>query len=59
MMESGYAALYPYQKGCTAYKPLQAKAQQSKIGIWSDSKFELPWEYRRRVVMNSEIIWSK
>lgn len=56
MMESGYAALYPYQKGCTAYKPLQTKAQQSKIGIWSDSKFELPWEYRRRVVMTLEKI---
>ena len=52
MMESGYVALYPYQKGCNEFKPLQEKAQKDKIGIWSDPDFELPWEYRRRMVLD-------
>ncbi len=49
MMELGMAAWYPYQKGCTQFRSLETKAKNSKIGVWSDSSFELPWEYRRRM----------
>lgn len=52
MTELGYVAVYPYQKGCNNYKKLEKKAKKAKKGIWSDKNFELPWEYRRRVVIS-------
>jgi endonuclease YncB( thermonuclease family) len=49
MIEIGMAALYPYQSGCNDFKSMERQAKNSATGIWSDSSFELPWEYRRRM----------
>jgi endonuclease YncB( thermonuclease family) len=49
MMETGMAAFYPYQKGCNEFRSLERQAKNFATGIWSDSNFELPWEYRRRM----------
>lgn len=51
MMECGLVAFYPYQRGCNNYRSLEEKAKKSRKGIWSDDSFELPWEYRRKVVI--------
>ncbi len=56
MTELGYAAVFPYQRGCNDYKKLEKKAKKSKKGIWSDKNFELPWEYRKRKVILFQFI---
>jgi endonuclease YncB( thermonuclease family) len=53
MIELGLAALYPFQKGCGKFKKIENKAKSIKIGIWSDQNFELPWDYRKRMVHNT------
>ena len=50
MMRVGLVILYPFQKGCGHYKPVENKAKELKLGVWSDPKFELPWDYRKRMV---------
>jgi hypothetical protein len=49
MTELGLVVWYKFQKGCDEYRELEKKAKKSKIGIWSDPNFEMPWEYRTRM----------
>ena len=49
MTELGLVVWYKFQKGCDEYKDLEKKAKKSKIGVWSDPNFEMPWEYRTRM----------
>ena len=49
MAEIGLTIYYPFQSGCTEFRQYEAIAKSGKLGVWSDSKFELPWEYRKRV----------
>ena len=55
MIELGLAALYPFQKDCGKFKNIENKAKSIKIGIWSDPNFELPWDYRKRMVHKTQI----
>ena len=48
MVESGMAIYYPFQNGCKEYQELESFPKKSKIGLWSDANFELPWDYRKR-----------
>jgi hypothetical protein len=48
MVEIGLAIYYPFQKGCSDYKDLERQAKSTKSGVWSDPKFEMPWDYRER-----------
>lgn len=50
MTESGYVVVYPFQNGCDDYKKIEKTAKDKKLGVWSDAKFELPWNYRTRMV---------
>lgn len=50
MVEIGYVVHYKFQKGCNDYALLEKGAQSSKLGVWGDSKFEMPWDYRQRMV---------
>ena len=36
--------------GCNDFKDIEASAKKVKMGVWSDSKFEMPWDYRKRMV---------
>lgn len=49
MTELGLVVYYPFQKGCEAYKEIEAKAKKAKVGVWNDAKFEMPWDYRTRM----------
>ncbi len=40
---------YKFQKGCDDYKEIEKKAKKSKLGIWSDPSFEMPWDYRTKM----------
>lgn len=51
MTELGLVIHYPFQKGCNHYQDLENKAKKDKKGVWSDSKFEKPWDYRKRMVI--------
>ena len=49
MVESGYAWAYRY-KGVANNKlmvKIEAKAKQSKKGLWKDKKPIAPWDFRR------------
>lgn len=54
LAREGLALVYtPYIKNCpsaTVVKQAQAQAKQQKQGVWSDSRFEKPWEYRAEQV---------
>ncbi len=50
MVEIGLAVVYPFQKGCNDFKKIEEVAKKSKIGVWSDPKFEMPWDYRKHNV---------
>ena len=50
MMEDGMVMFYPYQKGCSEYRSMEAEANKTKKGIWVDKNFEKPWDYRKRAV---------
>ncbi|MBE9006138.1 thermonuclease family protein [Fortiea sp. LEGE XX443] len=51
LLREGLAKVYrPYLNKCPSQELVQqaeALAQQQKLGIWSDTKFIDPWEYRR------------
>ena len=51
LLKEGLAKLYhPYLNKCPSQNILQqaeAKARQQRIGIWGDSKFVNPWNYRQ------------
>jgi endonuclease YncB( thermonuclease family) len=49
MAELGMGVYYPFQAGCLEYRGLSEQAKAKKVGVYSDPKFELPWDYRRRV----------
>lgn len=49
MIELGMVLFYPFQSGCKEFQQLESQFKKNKVGVWSDPKFELPWEYRRRV----------
>lgn len=50
LLQEGLAKVYrPYLNKCPSrdlVEQAEAKAQQEKIGIWSDTKFVNPWEFR-------------
>ncbi|MBD2456452.1 thermonuclease family protein [Nostoc sp. FACHB-87] len=50
LLKEGLAKVYrPYLNKCPSKDLVQkaeAQAQQQKLGVWSDSKFTNPWEYR-------------
>ena len=48
MVESGMAVYYPFQSGCKEFQDLESVPKKNKVGVWADSNFELPWNYRRR-----------
>jgi len=48
MLKSGLAWHYSYFDGDKESSNLQKKAQESKIGLWSDEDPVPPWEYRSR-----------
>lgn len=51
LIREGLALVYrPYLKKCpsaTLVEQAEAEAKQQRRGVWSDSKFVAPWEYRR------------
>ncbi|MBW4620852.1 MAG: thermonuclease family protein [Cyanosarcina radialis HA8281-LM2] len=51
LVREGLALVYqPYLKNCPSANivlPAEKEAQQSRRGVWQDSKFVVPWEYRR------------
>jgi hypothetical protein len=49
MAEIGMGVYYPFQSGCLEYRTISNLAKSKKVGVWSDPKFELPWDYRRRM----------
>ena len=51
MMELGLVVFYPFQKGCNDYKFVESVAKTAKSGVWSDKNFELPGDYRTRMVI--------
>ncbi len=51
MMKQGLVVLYPYQKGCNDYKLIEKTAKDAKKGVWNDQKFEMPWDYRKKMVI--------
>ena len=59
MVEIGYAVFYPFQKGCSEYAELEKVARKSLLGVWSDSKFQAPWDYRAQNVLLEDffILW--
>jgi len=48
IVEMGLAVHYRFQRGCDAYKTIEAKAKKTKKGVWSDRKFVMPWDYRKK-----------
>jgi endonuclease YncB( thermonuclease family) len=48
MVENGMAIYYPFQSGCKDFQALETSPRKAKTGVWSDPKFEAPWEYRKR-----------
>lgn len=50
LTELGLAAHYYFQKGCDDYKTIEKKVKTAKLGIWSDEKFQMPWDYRKNMV---------
>lgn len=50
LAREGLAVVYrPYLKNCpsaTLVEQAEAEAKQQRRGVWSDSKFAEPWEYR-------------
>lgn len=53
LAKEGLVMVYtPYLKNCPSadiIQQAQNQAQQSKIGVWSDSKFMPPWQYRKEI----------
>jgi endonuclease YncB( thermonuclease family) len=51
LLKEGLAKVYhPYLNKCPSQNILQqaeAEARQQRIGIWGDSKFVNPWNYRQ------------
>lgn len=51
LLQEGLAKVYrPYLNKCPSKDLLlqtEAEAQKQKIGVWSDSKFTNPWDYRK------------
>jgi micrococcal nuclease len=51
LLQEGLALVYqPYLKNCPSaniVRSAEAQAQQNRRGVWQDSKFVVPWEYRR------------
>lgn len=51
LIREGLAMVYrPYLKNCPSaaiVEQAEAEAKQQRRGLWSDSKFVAPWEYRR------------
>ncbi|MEA5619567.1 thermonuclease family protein [Cronbergia sp. UHCC 0137] len=51
LLQEGLAKVYrPYLNKCPSKDLVQqaeTKAQQERVGIWNDSKFTNPWEYRQ------------
>lgn len=50
MTEIGLVAHYRFQKGCDEYGIVENAAKSANRGIWSDKMFELPWDYRKKMV---------
>jgi len=49
MVEVGMAVHYASQRECNKeFSGLEATAKKAKTGVWSDSKFEMPWDYRKK-----------
>ncbi len=52
LTREGLALVYrPYLKNCpsaTVVEQAEAEAKKQRLGVWSDSKFVEPWQYRRR-----------
>lgn len=52
LTKEGLVMVYrPYLKNCPSaavIEQAEAEAKQSRRGVWSDSKFLEPWEYRRK-----------
>jgi endonuclease YncB( thermonuclease family) len=47
-VKSGFAAVYDAYCKKPEYKPLEAKAKSSKLGIWAKSGMQqTPWEWRK------------
>lgn len=48
-VSAGMAWVYDkYSKGYEGLYPLQAQAQASRAGLWSDGTWQPPWEFRRK-----------
>jgi micrococcal nuclease len=51
LLQEGLAKVYrPYLNKCPSKDIVQqaeAEAKQQRVGVWSDTKFTNPWEYRR------------
>jgi micrococcal nuclease len=50
MVELGLAVHYKFQKGCDEYADLESVARKNKLGVWADSGFQMPWDYREKNV---------
>lgn len=52
LTREGLALVYrPYLKNCpsaTVVEQAEAEAKKQKLGVWSDTKFVEPWQYRSR-----------
>lgn len=48
LVEMGLAVHYRFQRGCDEYRVIEKKAKKAKKGVWSDPKFEMPWDYRKK-----------
>lgn len=50
LLKSGLAWVWPrYCRDCQGWEELQKKAQESRLGVWSDHAPIPPWEWRRGV----------
>lgn len=58
MLSEGLLVRYPYQRNCGTYEQYEKTAKSQKLGVWSDSSFVLPYEWRR-TTLPSNIIGRK
>ena len=50
MLGEGLLVRYPYQRNCQSYDSVESSAKAKKLGVWSDPRFVLPYEWRRTTV---------
>jgi endonuclease YncB( thermonuclease family) len=57
MVELGMAVHYKFQKGCDEYAELEKVAKKSQKGVWADSSFVMPWDYREQQVSRPKLFF--